>query len=1215
MQTLSENQYLALANKYRKPNSRVYIQRNYDSIPFEGKTIQTTLTSERYPKTILHTDGRLSMVYSKYDSVQFNWETYYKCTNLARTSWESSVLLLDHASYNYTHPCIVQLKSSNNLAVVASRNNTDLFYGIIDADGTVVTAFADSSFNGQTPSIACDGTNYWLFYERSGKIYYRTSADFSSWNAEVDFTTKTGLANNHYNPCVYYDSNGKIWVVFEYVTEPSASPVVKNVYSIYSTNGGTTWSTPNAQTVLAAGEGSAILPSITDIVSERYLSYTIEKQIQNYEYENSTYGMNRFVISDDENDRVLFITGDAYTNYRIVEYDIVNTTYTYHLLSDHGMTAGSVTCFDYDPDNNVMVVGTTDNGLIVYNESSVSWSNYTTSTTPATRNNYIKSLRIKNNKIYYSCVQYTPVLFGLIDLSASSATSLAGDLTVSAFPYRDDCWVSDSYIVFFVKTGSSIEYPTVRVYSVADLSLLHSGTIGSSTTYQMVHQYESAIAGDYGYQGATYDETNDIMYVAARDVNASDDNGIAVYQIGASASSFIEYWSNAIGNSYGLLPNPDISNKKRIAIVAMFYKNNENRLYITQNTTADNVGTQVSYVLTAINTVTKAAIGYWSEISSTDYASVFPAIDSSISKVLPDLYYARPVLAYRGCLSADEEGNVIYNTFQSSEYRWHILSTDVVDQRVYYQKSDDDATWTAGAFLTKNTKDNYCSLNYSDGRLKAFWERQVDNIYELRWDEDLSAQINVSSYVESFTIEQTDEFSANKAVLILSDSLGLFDPLNYSSLWHDYFAENNIITIQKGNNGEYNNAFYGFISSGESNYSRGSQIIYRIECFDKSKNYFEKKVTTPFFESKTISYIAAYIAQNYMGLAAEEYATLPTINETITVQFIDEYVMDILFKIYQPFNYFPMFDESGNLVAKEYNYEATTNFTYYQDGTDSAAANKSPAFNIVEFNYEWTDKELVNKVTVIGETPTAAETTFDEEYMGYISGAAGWFSKSTTFDFHFSQDDSLYCVEPRLDIKDSCGNRFFGGGESLSTAGTGKQTYCVVTQNVSNLITPLYVLMSAALMWTVLFGFMAVFNGLAIVVSMAITILGQVGNFYYDIYAKPVGDAVPETITAVADDDDLQLKYGTVEKTIDNPFVTTYAKCSELAENELTKAKWFRYIPTLKILSNMAHQIGDVIDVYNPHTANTYKIYITEITRSYTRGKEDCDVIKGGLII
>ena len=587
--------------------------------------------------------------------------------------------------------------------------------------------------------------------------------------------------------------------------------------------------------------------------------------------------------------------------------------------------------------------------------------------------------------------------------------------------------------------------------------------------------------------------------------------------------------------------------------------------------------------------------------------------------MLETTYYRGTYYYYGVC---DNNYELVFQTNYSgaNEYRWHILVTEGADERIYYRKTDDDTTWTSPAYLTSEREDDNINLGFADNRLIAFWDRQGDNNRVLKWDEDLSAEINVSEYVQSVDIEKTDDKSANSATIVLTDKEFLFNPFNGNSLKNDYFAENNIIRIEKGNDNGYTPAFYGYIGAGNSRDQRGEQILYSIRVWDRSKNFFKRKVTTPLFENQSVSYIADYIATNYMGLSASE-KNLPTITDTIpTIQFIDEYIMDILYKIYQAYNYFPYFDESGVLTAKLINYNATVDYTYYQDGTDTIAANKAPAMNIVAFDFNWDDNEIVNKVRVIGETATTEETTFPEEFMGFIQGAAGWFSKSNTFTFYFSGDKKLYCVNPRLVVKDSAGNRFFGGGESLSTAGSGKQNHCFITQKVTYLVTILYSLIAAALacVWLVTAGgkgFGAVFNPLAFVVATTLTIIGQVSNFYYEIYAEPVGEPIPETIVAEVEDTDLIAKYGEIELEIDNPLLDTSEKCKSLAENELQKAKWFRYEAKLTILSNMAHQVMDVIEVYNPTMKQSYKLYVREIKQHYTRGEEDLDELTCAIIL
>jgi hypothetical protein len=47
------------------------------------------------------------------------------------------------------------------------------------------------------------GSDYWVGYEASGVLYYKTSADFVTWSAATNLNTITGLTNSHYNPYLF----------------------------------------------------------------------------------------------------------------------------------------------------------------------------------------------------------------------------------------------------------------------------------------------------------------------------------------------------------------------------------------------------------------------------------------------------------------------------------------------------------------------------------------------------------------------------------------------------------------------------------------------------------------------------------------------------------------------------------------------------------------------------------------------------------------------------------------------------------------------------------------------------------------------------------------------------------------------------------------------------------------------------------------------------
>lgn len=1204
MQTITSNYYNTLDDNSRRPSAKVYVKFDYDTIPFAGRSLQSTTVHEKYPKSILHSSGRLVLIYSKVVSGYYN--IFFKRTNVARTLWESEIALTT-GNYDRINADLVEL-ADTTMGVVFSRGGV-IYQMAVDIDGTVTSAETSSTYTGNSPSVEyLPGTSkYWLAYERANALYYRTADTFGTWSGESAFST--GLTNNHSYPAIYLDSNSKFWLIFQRVSDPTASPVVDNVYYMTSANNGTSWSGSTAVTAFLAGEGSAKHPSIVDVGGTmRYFSYLYELQIQNFEYNTSTGTTNKFIKKDRDANRVMFVTGTASANYRLVIYDRDTATYSYHLMADHGMTSGLVLDMDYDSTNNTFAIATSANGIITYNEDTLSWGNYTTSTTPALLSNYIEAIRFTGNKIYYlSCIS-TTASFGILDMSAGTHTTLTGTTTVSDGTYKNSqVFVGTNYVVFRItRAGTNAYCPKMRVYDSAN-NLLYDTNL-TITGYQIGHDWKWD--AEYGYN-----ESTDELWIPTKDT-ATSKFGIAKLLVGVASITLTSYYTNASGNIYGLLPNPGSGSVYSDSeMLGVHCDAEESRLYIHSATLNPGSGATAEDYITVFNTTDAIALGYFSHSNAVRYATNFATLDATISKILLDTSY-RIAVGYFD--AQDLELYFASNAVSTAEYRWHILATEGDTGRVYYKTTTDDSTWSSANYLTTVNADDFVHLEYTD-KLTAFWHRNVDGTFKLRWDEDLSAELDISQYTESFEITKTMENDGDTCTITLSDRDGLIDQLNVNSAWKDYLQENNLVRIVKGNSDYNYPAFCGYISGGGSKRARGQANIYTVNVVSKAKNFYKKKITTTFYENQTIAYIAEDVITTYMGLTSGQYS-VPSITQIIpTVQFIEEYPMDILKKLYQTAYYFPYFDEEGILNGKLINYAASVDFTYYEDGTDSVAANKAPSSNIINFDYEWSDEMITNKVIVRGETPAAYETTFEEEYMGFISGTAGFFSNKNTFDFSFSADKGMYCVEPRLEVTDSVGNDFFGGGEELSTAGAGKQNYCVIEQQVSKSISVLVGLMSTVAVLTLLFGFFAgigtgtcfVFNTLSPLMALAMSIVGQISSYYYEIYAKPVGEAIPETITAEAIDAELVTKYGgqEIELEIDNPFLDTYEKCLALAEFELVKAKWFVKQPQLTIVANVAHQVGDVIRAYNVFNDTSYKLYIRGITQRYARGQQDIDVL------
>ncbi|RLE64482.1 MAG: hypothetical protein DRJ38_05410, partial [Thermoprotei archaeon] len=1041
MQTLTVDQYNALDEKSRRPCAKVLLTSGTISIPFEGQAFTPQIESEFTPAVINHISGRYCIVFTRNVDVSgvTKRHLHFKNSDVNKYTFNSAVDLVSvipQNDYDYYNPCLVAIGTAN-IGIVVNREGT-LFSMIVSAStGNIVTDLTNLNITGEHPTLFKMGTDYWLMYERSGELYYKTSTDFVTWSAES--LVSTGLTNGKDYPYLTQDNSGKKWLLFER-EDDVAIPPLKNIYYMTSTDNGSTWSSASALTNLTTGDGQAVKPKLVDTDNYIWFSYVLKRTIQNLKDSNYPSDQQKFPAVDNTGNRVGMIVGNKYLSI----YDRLTGLYTTHDLTLHGLTSTNITSLAYDETNKIWVVGTYYNGLIVYDESTTAWYQYNTSTTPALQADMIKMgiITIENKIIY--CVSWgltTALKLEKINMNTNTVTVLG---TITLEGSESDYWVetrvNSNYIVTLVRTNnnaSKIDYPHVYVFQKSTDSLLYNTRmaegsqyrISSDNTYATDSQFHTALFG--------WDKNNGIVYSLAYDANETSDNGIIAYQIGNSAISFVKYYSQLPGNSAGLLPNPDEINGKISFIKSVVFNDSTKRLYIEAYTTLESAGGEDENYYSVLNTLTDEVLEIYSNEDATAYSVNYPSLDVGIKKSL----YAKSYIFLDNAtsLTSSDGKDLIFTSDKglavAGRYTWHILTTESVGAGVLYRKSDDEITWTSPARLTKNALDNDLCLVAEGTKLVAFWDREEASGTHLYWDEDLSAEINLTEYVESLTITMSDENGANTASIQIADAEGSFNPLNYNSLRRSYLKEGTMVQIQKGNNNGYTPAFYGYIASGEASYLRNGEVLYNITLYDKSKNWFKKKVTTSFYQDQTVSSIIVDVITNYGGLTPSEY-DLPSITATIPkVQFIEEYIMDILYKLYQAYGYFPYFDESGILRAREINMDATTDFTYYENGTDTVAENKASAMNVVEFNHRWSDDELVNKVTVMGQTRDPVETVFPEEFMGFIQGSAGWFSKSNDFTFYFSEDKTLLAVNPRLEVKDSCGNQFFGGGESLSTVG------------------------------------------------------------------------------------------------------------------------------------------------------------------------------------
>ena len=209
-----------------------------------------------------------------------------------------------------------------------------------------------------------------------------------------------------------------------------------------------------------------------------------------------------------------------------------------------------------------------------------------------------------------------------------------------------------------------------------------------------------------------------------------------------------------------------------------------------------------------------------------------------------------------------------------------------------------------------------------------------------------------------------------------------------------------------------------------------------------------------------------------------------------------------------------------------------------------------------------------------------------------------------------------------MDVRDSCSNHFFGGGEDFDRI---DDYHITIIQDVQSQVSAMYTLMGVAVavivlaaigctMFTVSTLSAAVLL-LVVVVTTAISILGQISNFRYDIYAKPVGDPIPRVVEATAEDDELIEKYGVHEEIIENPMIHDTTRLQVIADRRLKHSKWARYTLPCDVAGNMAHETEDTVQIYNSRTLLSHKIFVISIDNDYARGTPWITKLTGWIIL
>lgn len=422
---------------------------------------------------------------------------------------------------------------------------------------------------------------------------------------------------------------------------------------------------------------------------------------------------------------------------------------------------------------------------------------------------------------------------------------------------------------------------------------------------------------------------------------------------------------------------------------------------------------------------------------------------------------------------------------------------------------------------------------------------------------------DITPYVESVQIKPAAGSRAGTANLRIANPGGIFDVTNPTSEYSGLLDKNQVLRIRKGYGGSglLKPVFYGLVTDARAHYERGFAEVIDVTLLDRSKLFSRRKVTSELYEKVQANDIVTDLMTSEGGLAPGDIELSPLDCEVWEYQAVDETLMDAIRTVLGPKRYTVCFDGRGKLISRPPAPAGTPKWNYGPEHAKVLAP-------------QWGDADLANKVVVYGRTKELYDQILDLEKLDDVSGSVGLWDGWDTVTVYYSADHLLKAVEPEL-RKD--GNPLVPGGPE-GYGRVGPVTYAKIVQ-----VADTYVKVSihnAESTW-------------------------NDGSYQFEVWAKPVGAAVPGVIIAEAHDDDLIAEYGEIVEEIEDLPIFDYTTAEELAQTVLQIRKWQTQRIGYQVLGNPELEPGDVITIYNPRTDCTYWLWLENVEHSEKRGSHD----------
>lgn len=1074
--------------------------------------------------------------------------------------------------------------------------------------------------------------DYFLSYIRqSGSNYnlvYRTSSDFISWSGET-VVTPGGLdaTRTKYNVSVFQEGMGDIFLFFDVVdeTDPASNTELINIYYTRSVDGGLTWSNAvqvtNYTTFGTAGTHPRVVQKVAGemalVYTEEFPSLTIDHNADGFcgsvymyvgdmHFDSVTRRLYAICNYNSFLDCVLEIDVDA--------WEILNCWNTASTPSfndifgerfvrtqrNHGERHFVPVSINHPGNSSrhiALLNAQTDSIRHYYFEDNETYLiTQNVDWTPLSETNFYLSavwLDFDSNRLYAlfvsSSISHRVIQVGYLDITDDEDNYDFTDVVTMEyegypeddydFPTEENMvnhWISPFLIVpeedyIIISFSHSYRGTTwkgrLMIFDITSGGLIRDYVYsqeGGSSTKTTSFPYHGLTSACYLngkiYGGFTYDTIFD----------EETKRGLCIIDL---TTSIITY----------SIPSSETHNDYRFTeIIAI----DEERLLISSR-----------YGIYIFNTLSLS----WTLYNNDTVPGLAPsnnrsfgnvAYDSEEEKIFAGVSSDAPYSTWYGIAMFSENGFMKHSQYMVAEYGGSWVWGDAED-------------WVQGEV------DYDASVSVAGGSYFTFWinENLITDELSIVWDAEIEA-LDLTQYLvknEDISIQRSIDGSPAKLSFTLSHG-HLFDPHNNNSLLRQYVTRYRVLTVRFGERINDENIWVNqgsfIVTEIKLAYQKGEYPVLEVSAEDRRVLWQEHEIVATDFYDDYPEPIIRDLLETFVNLDEENVDIVDfDIRETIYIQWIDTAFKEILDQIVNRFGYFFRMTVDDVFQTRKISDENNVDHVY------------SNSTSIIEFSPDDSYSDFTNQVIVTGEERAKIDVTHTEERITSMSGTIGWWGGTEEHTIYYSDDRSRRCRYPRLAkirSTDSIGfdiQEFFGGQIDIYISETSpNDEWCRVVIEVPCLL-PQLVAIVAMIPGTYFIGDPETgrqtipYGSLtrAFLMFSALSILGSVVNYQFEVWANPVGK-IRRSIQGEANDIEAQTNLGyEVTKKFDDALCFTVEGCNNVAEFELLIAQLQRRRVKFTKIAHLQDEEGDTIQILHPYTGQTLTVFITNITRKFKK--------------